>query len=520
MSLSPDYENKLIDSNQMSSTHHRLQIGLTSLRSCVSWLFITILVLYVLYSSKFVLNTDGPNCSLPSSLDISTKENLETIPLLKNISITPTDQQKTSIPIIPPKSLRFDTDLKHIVFGIAASSNLWEKRKEYIKLWWRPGKTRGVVWLDKRVSTRRNEGLPEIRISGDTSKFKYTNRQGKRSALRISRVVSETLRLGLKDVRWFVMGDDDTVFIVENVVRVLSKYDHNQFYYIGSSSESHIQNILFSYSMAYGGGGFAISYPLAKELEKMQDRCIQRYPGLYGSDDRMQACMAELGVPLTKEPGFHQYDVYGNLLGLLGAHPVFPLVSLHHLDVVDPIFQGMTRVQGLRRLFESIKLDSASIIQQSICYDKKRDWSISVSWGYVVQIIRGVISPRELEMPTRTFLNWYKRADYTAYAFNTRPVSRQPCQKPFIFYMTSSKYDQGRKQVFGVYSLHRDRYPYCRWKSDSPEKINSIVVLKRPDGLRWQKSPRRDCCRVLPSRQNSTLYIWVGNCREGEISEL
>ncbi|PNX74398.1 transferring glycosyl group transferase, partial [Trifolium pratense] len=58
--------------------------------------------------------------------------------------------------------------------------------------------------------------------------------------------------------------------------------------------------------MAYGGGGFAISYPLAVALEKMQDRCIQRYPGLYGSDDRIQACMAELGVPLTKEKGFHQ----------------------------------------------------------------------------------------------------------------------------------------------------------------------------------------------------------------------
>lgn len=62
--------------------------------------------------------------------------------------------------------------------------------------------------------------------------------------------------------------------------------------------------------MAYGGGGFAISYPLAKALQKMQDRCIQRYPALYGSDDRMQACMAELGVPLTKEIGFHQVPLF------------------------------------------------------------------------------------------------------------------------------------------------------------------------------------------------------------------
>ncbi|XP_039032048.1 uncharacterized protein LOC120166961 [Hibiscus syriacus] len=61
-------------------------------------------------------------------------------------------------------------------------------------------------------------------------------------------------------------------------------------------------------AMAYGGGGFAIGYPLAEALSKMQDRCIQTYPGLYGSDDLVQACMAELGVPLTKEYGFHQRE--------------------------------------------------------------------------------------------------------------------------------------------------------------------------------------------------------------------
>lgn len=198
------------------------------------------------------------------------------------------------------------TTLHQIVFGIAASARLWDHRKNYIKLWWKP-QMRGVVWLDKGVKNGTDDHLlPPKMISGDTSMFKYNNPKGHRSAIRISRIVSETLRLGLDDVRWFVMGDDDTFFVPDNLVRVLSKYDHNQFYYIGSSSESHLQNINFSYGMAFGGGGFAISYPLAKALAKMQDRCIQRYPGLYGSDDRIHACMAELGVPLTKEPGFHQ----------------------------------------------------------------------------------------------------------------------------------------------------------------------------------------------------------------------
>ncbi|CAL0321914.1 unnamed protein product [Lupinus luteus] len=519
-------------------------------RTIITWLILTTIVIYFLYSTNLLYDNDQPDCSISTTTHQQTTTNTSSSTSKVEESIEEKEdpvvedrlqhkedendeddeenaEEENKSPVVvhltqEQMSQRKETELKHIVFGIAASSNLWNTRKEYIKIWWRPKETRGVVWLDQKVPTQRNEPLPEIRISSDTSKFNYTNRQGQRSALRISRVVSETLKLGMEDVRWFVMGDDDTVFVVDNVVNVLNKYDHRHFYYVGSSSESHVQNIHFSYSMAYGGGGFAISYPLAKELAKMQDRCIQRYPALYGSDDRMQACMAELGVPLTKEPGFHQYDVYGDLLGLLGAHPVTPLVSLHHLDVVEPIFPGMTRVRSLRHLMESVKQDSASIMQQSICYDRNRFWSISISWGYVVQILRGVMSPRELEMPSRTFLNWYKRADYTAYAFNTRPVYKHPCEKPFVYYMSRTHYDSTKKQTVGVYLRHKySKSPFCRWRMESPDKITSIVVLKSPEPLRWKRSPRKDCCRIMPShKSSSTMYLTVGNCEDGEVTEL
>ncbi|XP_057548141.1 uncharacterized protein LOC130826577 [Amaranthus tricolor] len=501
----------------------------------VSWIIILTSAICFIYTFKQIIyhHPQCPNTLITNISSLQAFDNSLSFPNYSSLHRNPPpprneeNNRNARKGLILPSTGRINsrneepTELKHIVFGIAASSLLWETRKEYIKQWWEPGKTRGVVWLDQEVKTNKTEKLPEIHMSEDTTKLRYTNRMGSRSALRITRVVSETLKLGMKDVRWFVMGDDDTVFVVENVVRILNKYDHKQYYYIGSNSESHVQNIIFSYAMAYGGGGFAISYPLAKELASMQDRCLQRHPALYGSDDRIQACMAELGVPLTKEIGFHQYDVFGDLLGLLAAHPVTPLVSIHHLDIVEPIFPGMTRPQSLHQLFESVKLDSASIMQQCICYDKKKYWSISVSWGYVVQIIRGVISPRELEMPTRTFLNWYKRADYTGYSFNTRPVTRHPCQAPFIYYMSKVRYDRSSKQTIGIYRPHeRSKHPNCKWKMENPEKIDSVVVLKKPDPLRWQKSPRRDCCRVVHSKKRSILYVVVGNCRIGEVIEL
>eukprot|EP00252_Welwitschia_mirabilis_P013485 TRINITY_DN2965_c0_g1_i1.p1 TRINITY_DN2965_c0_g1~~TRINITY_DN2965_c0_g1_i1.p1 ORF type:complete len:524 (-),score=57.83 TRINITY_DN2965_c0_g1_i1:236-1807(-) len=473
------------------------------LRKFFRWFLGLICLTYLVYAFNMMLSSNP--CWHPI-IGCRAKECLEA----SNLVALPSNRSRSLVSEEPQTG----TDLKHIVFGIAASARLWDKRKEYIKLWWRPNEMRGYVWLERPVKSSDSR-LPPIRISANTSHFKYSNKQGHRSAIRISRIVSETFRMGLPDVHWFVMGDDDTVFVVENLVRVLSKYDHRKLYYIGSLSESHLQNIFFSYSMAYGGGGFAISYPLAKALHRMQDECLQRYPALYGSDDRIQACMSELGVPLTKEPGFHQYDVYGSLFGLLAAHPVAPFVSLHHLDVVEPIFPNMSRVNALQHLSKAIKLDSAGVMQQSICYDKQKEWSISVSWGYAVQIFRTIFSPRELEMPSRTFLNWYKRADFTAYAFNTRPVARHPCQKPFVYYMKDVRYDADKNHLISDYIKEKAKAPACRWKIVSPQSIQFIRVVKKPNTALWEY-PRRNCCRVLSSR-NKTLEIEVGTCREGEI---
>lgn len=182
----------------------------------------------------------------------------------------------------------------------------WSDRRHYSELWWRPNLTRGFVWLDGEPGpsgTSWPGTSPPYRVSEDWARFKYSS---SRASVRIARIVLESFRLGLPNVRWFVMGDDDTVFFTENLVTVLAKYDHRQMYYIGGSSESVEQDVMHSYDMAFGGGGFAISYPLAAELVDVLDGCIDRYYRFYGSDQRIWACISEIGVPLTRERGFHQ----------------------------------------------------------------------------------------------------------------------------------------------------------------------------------------------------------------------
>ena len=45
------------------------------------------------------------------------------------------------------------------------------------------------------------------------------------------------------------------------------------------------------------------------------------------SDNRLHACIFELGVLFTKELGFHQLDVHGNAFGLMATHPLAPFIS-------------------------------------------------------------------------------------------------------------------------------------------------------------------------------------------------
>ncbi|KAH0661256.1 hypothetical protein KY284_026187 [Solanum tuberosum] len=109
-----------------------------------------------------------------------------------------------------------------------------------------------------------------------------------------------------KSARWYIMADDDTIFFIDNLVEVLSKYDHRKYFYVGMNSETHASNVAHSFNMAFGGGGYAFSYALVEAMVENLDSCIKKYQTYYGGDHILQSCVADLGVSLTQEKGFHQ----------------------------------------------------------------------------------------------------------------------------------------------------------------------------------------------------------------------
>ncbi|XP_058773834.1 uncharacterized protein LOC131648058 [Vicia villosa] len=409
------------------------------------------------------------------------------------------------------------TNVNHLVFGIVSTGNSWPNRKKYVKLWWNK-ETKGCVFVDNLPpeGNDTDDSVPPLCVSEDTSKFHYTCKGGLRSAIRVARVVKEIVGLNNNsNVRWYVFGDDDTIFFPENLVKTLSKYDHRLWYYVGAYSENYDMSYIFGFGMAFGGGGFAISASLANVLSKVFDSCIERYSHHFGSDARVVSCIAELGVGLTYEPGFHQVDLRGNIFGLLAAHPLSLTLSLHHPELVEPIFPQMTASNSLQHLFEAANVDSQRILQQTVCYDKQFSRTISVSWGYAVQVFQSNVLLPDVLRVRETFKPWREDLQFPGvYTFSTTKIHPDPCERPAIFYLDNVSSDKD-----GVISNYTKSFRDCFKDNTSLKNLEVIkVVTKKLDlNIKQLQSPRRQCCDVFHSNSSQLMEIAIRECRYEEM---
>ncbi|KAH7837575.1 hypothetical protein Vadar_015351 [Vaccinium darrowii] len=412
------------------------------------------------------------------------------------------------------------TNITHLVFGISGSSKAWNNRKWYVESWWKPRTTRGFLFLDRAPTESLPWPLtvdPPFRVSENTSKYKEYDRHPVPYAIRMARVIVETFRAHNKNVRWYIMSDDDTVFFINNLVEVLGKYDHRKYYYIGRNSECIVNNVWGSFEMGFGGAGFALSYPLAEALAKNLDVCIKRYPYVYGSDHILQSCVADLGVPLTHEKGFHQIDLRGDISGLLSAHPHSPLLSLHHLDAVKPIFPLMNRYESLNHLMAAAKTDESRLLQQTVCYHKQSNWTFSISWGYSAHIYETNFPPSIIQKPIETFVPWKKGA-FPPYMFNARPPPIDPCEAPHVFFFDTVEETIGGRRVLSYTRKWERKLPACSSSGNrSADHIAKIHVVSPIGRLISGVGSRRECCDVLRVSDMNATVVKLRACLKDEM---
>lgn len=110
-------------------------------------------------------------------------------------------------------------------------------------------------------------------------------------------------------------------------------------------------------------------------------------------------------------------------------------MSLHHFDMVEPIFPSKDRIKSTRHLMEAAAVDQSRMLQQTVCHHHPSNWSFSISWGYSAQIYQNIMPRSQLQMPIQTFSPWLKNSRTPPlYMFNTRQPSTDPCRSPHVFF--------------------------------------------------------------------------------------
>lgn len=161
---------------------------------------------------------------------------------------------------------------------------------------------------------------------------------------------------------------------------------------------------------------------------------------------------------------------------------------------MDPIFPNLTTVKALEHLFEAANVDPGRILQQTVCYDRWFSWTISVSWGYAVQVFGRHMNLPDILPVKETFQQWKKRNTQPHYTFNTRELHPDPCQRPTIFFLDNVT--SGRD---GIRTSYRKSYVNCSRDMASPRKLDEIRVLSHKLEL--------DLTKVFLILFFGTLYI-------------
>ncbi|KAL3529922.1 hypothetical protein ACH5RR_009244 [Cinchona calisaya] len=411
------------------------------------------------------------------------------------------------------------THISHLLIGLIGSEKGWYHRKDYIESWWRPNEMRGYLHLDEDPEGELvpwSSASPPYRVSDNLTKFLEETNASAPVQIRMVHGIMETVREYQEGFRWLVMGDDDSIFFVDNMVDVLAKYDHTKYYYFGGQSEFILSNYWLSFNMGFGGAGLIFSYPLAKALANDMESCLRRYAYLDSADHITMMCIADIGVNLSPHKGIHQIDLRGNISGFLSYHPKSLLMSLHHFDMIEPIFPTMNRSESTRHLMKSANADQSRLLQQTICYHIQRNWSISISWGYSVHIYEKVISRGWLQNPIETFNTWVDTDwDPPHYMFNTRLLSNDSCEAPHVFFFQSTE-KVSESSIFTSYNRSSSRdLPPCEDGSYSADYVSHIHVYS--PALKRIEIDRCECCDVASLDGTNYMTIKLRECRPNEI---
>ena len=371
-----------------------------------------------------------------------------------------------------------------VVYALCSSFTTAPERLRLISEWWQPG-YQGVMLVDQ-MPELQSEDLPHgLALQVTSQPWEFVSGAERCAWTQIA----DAFNL-FPQADWFIVGDDDTMFVQDAVQMHLAKYPSSEKWYIGCTSESASQNSLYGNIMmndgqvmkdfAFGGGGIMISRGLMVPLAQNLPDCLNNYSGLFGGDQRIAVCAKQAGAELTINQGMHQCDTFAEIPSMLEAHPLTPLLSLHKLESL-PLSQGGTLLQ----VISSMRTNAYGIMQQSVCYSYSGLFSVasglSVRWWAAethVDLIDLTDSTKQHQLPTDNM-------------------------RRFSF---SSNITEGVGRISGNSVLS----VYVADHADNYTTVHQIIVKEPIGPARWLTNQRLTCHAVTEHTFNRTIVLDMG----------
>ncbi|CAK9795855.1 B3glct [Anthophora quadrimaculata] len=136
-----------------------------------------------------------------------------------------------------------------------------------------------------------------------------------------------------KNLNWLIISDDDTIFSVARLLRLLTCYNSNILLAIGERYGFYLWNNPYGYEYLTGGAGVVLSTPLVHEMIK-PGRCD--CPSSTTPDDMylFGICLARIGAQLIHSPMFHQARPTDYATAYLASQEP---VSFHKFWMLEPL---------------------------------------------------------------------------------------------------------------------------------------------------------------------------------------
>ncbi|CAF0873515.1 unnamed protein product [Adineta steineri] len=314
-------------------------------------------------------------------------------------------EETASISVTKPAIQKYTTE--DIYFALTTSTKRIINTVHYIKFWAKlPGINCLIVLEQNDFDNNRNiteylihEGIPCNIQSSNIARYEERYLELFHLAWNYQEINKR------KAIEWFAVGDDDTVWFINNLLRVLQQYNSSNTIYLGDISDNRDQVQHYGAYFAYGGGGIVLSRSLALIFSTYPEKCKQ-YLNIFGGDGMIGKCITEiLKVGLVKNHNFHQMDHHGDMTGYLESG-INGLVTLHHMFSywrpfpkrhTNKINETMYLLQLAYATFDE------TFLKRYVRLHREANQTLLLTMGYSFTIFNRILLPAELNLVENTW---------------------------------------------------------------------------------------------------------------------